>query len=178
MTPGVSVEWFDRESGSTTVERSCRRNVISELRRGAGRPRRPQEDADGADEPRAPGVLRRAEPVQQRRHRTDAFAVGGSRPSTPGHGQLSFEVDIDPVGRLSEVQPWLRRYTASIISMIPSRLPRRTIAAFIHKVPTRYMNLVADMLNLIIQTEAPPGNGPSDTPPWRPFIVLLGFSVL
>ncbi|KAK3380306.1 putative C6 transcription factor [Lasiosphaeria ovina] len=97
---------------------------------------------------------------------TDAFAVGDSRPSTPGHGQLSFEVDIDPVGRLSEVQPWLRRYTASIISMIPSRLPRRTIAAFIHKVPTRYMNLVADMLNLIIQTEAPPGNGPSDTPPW------------
>jgi hypothetical protein len=69
--------------------------------------------------------------------------------NTPGHGQLSFDVDIDPVGRLSGVSPWLRRYTASITSMVPSRLPRRIIMAFIHKIPTRYLNLVEEMVSFI-----------------------------
>ncbi|KAK3938944.1 hypothetical protein QBC46DRAFT_291384 [Diplogelasinospora grovesii] len=84
---------------------------------------------------------------------TETFPADDSMPSTPGHGHLAFEVDIDPVGRLSDISPWLRRYTASITSMIPSRLPRRIIMAFIHKVPTRYLNLVEEMISLI-QMEA------------------------
>jgi len=91
---------------------------------------------------------------------------------SPGHGRgnhtrqsshLAFDVDIDPsTGSLCEVSPWLRKYTANITSMVPSRLPRRIIMSFIHKVPTRYLCLVEDMLSLIrIQTEAAESVPPS-----------------
>ncbi|GAB1319429.1 hypothetical protein MFIFM68171_09639 [Madurella fahalii] len=90
----------------------------------------------------------------------DTFPADDSRPSTPGHGPLTFEVDIDPVGRLAQVSPWLRKYTASITSMIPSPLPRRFIMAFIHKAPAGYLSLVEEMIDLI-QTDAttPSGGG-------------------
>ncbi|KAK3684324.1 putative C6 transcription factor [Podospora appendiculata] len=64
--------------------------------------------------------------------------------------QLPFKVNVDPVGgQLAKVSPWLRRYAASITSMIPSRLPRRVIMAFVHKVPVRYLNMIEHMLSLI-----------------------------
>lgn len=84
---------------------------------------------------------------------SETFPTGDLTPTTP----LSFEVDVDPVGQLSEVSPWLRRYTASITSMVPSPLPRRFIMAFIHKVPTKFLNLVEEMLSLI-QTSTPDSN--------------------
>ncbi|KAE8555558.1 hypothetical protein TMatcc_002817 [Talaromyces marneffei ATCC 18224] len=84
---------------------------------------------------------------------SETFPTDDLMTSTP----LSFEVDVDPVGQLSEVSPWLRRYTASITSMVPSSLPRRFIMAFIHKVPTKYLNLVEEMLSLI-QTNTPDSN--------------------
>ncbi|EED13092.1 C6 transcription factor, putative [Talaromyces stipitatus ATCC 10500] len=90
---------------------------------------------------------------------TETFPTNDSMASTP----LAFEVDVDPVGQLSEVSPWLRRYAASITSMVPSPLPRRFIMAFIHKVPNKYLNLIEDMLNLI-QTDAPVGHGMVWTP--------------
>lgn len=67
------------------------------------------------------------------------------------------DFDIDVVGQASKVSPWMRRYTAKITSMIPSNLPRRFIMAFIHKAPTRYLNLVEDMMGLI-QTGASSDN--------------------
>ncbi|KAK4182260.1 hypothetical protein QBC35DRAFT_510291 [Podospora australis] len=69
-----------------------------------------------------------------------------SMPSTPGT-TLSFEpVDIDPgVGKLSKISPWIRRYTASITSIIPSRLPRRMIVSFIHKIPCSYLDVVMEL---------------------------------
>ncbi|OKL58724.1 hypothetical protein UA08_06310 [Talaromyces atroroseus] len=73
--------------------------------------------------------------------------------STP----LDFDVDVDPVGQLSEVSSWLRRYTASITSTVPSPLPRRFIMAFVHRVPTKYLNLVEEM-HSIIQTDASDGD--------------------
>lgn len=82
---------------------------------------------------------------------SETFPAGDLTPTTP----LSFEVDVDPVGQLSEVSPWLRRYTASITSMVPSPLPRRYIMAFIHKVPTKFLNLVEEMLSLIQPNNAP-----------------------
>ncbi|KAH8702340.1 hypothetical protein BGW36DRAFT_336768 [Talaromyces proteolyticus] len=84
----------------------------------------------------------------------ETFTDNFSAASTPDYGNLAPEVDIDPVGQLSEVSPWLRKYTASITSMIPSKLPRRIIMAFIHKVPTRYLTLVEETISLI-QTESP-----------------------
>lgn len=68
--------------------------------------------------------------------------TSSSMPSTPG--TLVFEVvDIDPgVGKLSKISPWIRRYTASITSMIPSRLPRRMIMSFAHKISCGYLDLV------------------------------------
>lgn len=82
---------------------------------------------------------------------SETFPAGDLTPTLP----LSFEVDVDRVGQLSEVSPWLRRYTASITSMVPSPLPRRFIMAFIHKVPTKYLNLVEEMLSLIQTNNAP-----------------------
>ena len=83
----------------------------------------------------------------------DTFRAGDSTPVS--HANLALDVDIEPMGQLSEVSPWLRRYTASITSMVPSRLPRRTIMAFIHKAPTRYLRLVEEAIS-IVQTEPPP----------------------
>jgi hypothetical protein len=80
---------------------------------------------------------------------SETFPAGDPLPITPGRGHLAFEVDIDPVGRLSEISPWLRKYTASITSMIPSKLPRRFIMAFIHKAPTGFLNLVEEMLSFM-----------------------------
>jgi hypothetical protein len=90
---------------------------------------------------------------------SETFPTDDLTPTTP----LSFEVDVDPVGQLSEVSPWLRRYAASITSMVPSPLPRRFIMAFIHKVPTKFLNLVEEMLGLI-QTHTPD----SDQISWPP----------
>ena len=88
-----------------------------------------------------------------------------SRPSTPGHGHLAFEVSVDPsVGRVSELSPWLRAYAASITSTIPSKVPRRIIVAFIHRAPTTFLNLIDEMANLL-QTTSP--SSPSDIQ-WDP----------
>ena len=88
---------------------------------------------------------------------TETFSsADDARPDTPGHvhshSRLAFEVDmVNTVGhgRLSQIPPWLRRYTASITSMTPSNLPRRTVMSFIHKVPTGYLNLLEDMISLL-----------------------------
>jgi hypothetical protein len=77
----------------------------------------------------------------------DTFRSGDATPVS--HANLALDVDIEPIGQLSEVSPWLRKYTANITSMVPSRLPRRTIMAFIHKVPTRYLNLVEEMVSMV-----------------------------
>ena len=81
---------------------------------------------------------------------TETFRVDDSRPSTPGHANFAFELEIDPsVGRLAEVSPWLRRYAASISSSIPSRLPRRIIMAFIHKAPARFLSMIEEAMALV-----------------------------
>jgi hypothetical protein len=68
--------------------------------------------------------------------------------------------------RLSQLplSPWLRRYTASITSMIPSRLPRRTIMAFVHKAPTAYLTLIED----ILQTQLMPSHSHTQPQPQTP----------
>lgn len=91
---------------------------------------------------------------------SETFPTGDLTPTTP----LSFEVDVNPVGRLSEISPWLRRYTASITSMVPSPLPRRFVMAFIHKVPTKFLTLVEEILSLI-QTNTPDSDQMSWTTP-------------
>lgn len=70
-------------------------------------------------------------------------------PRTPESSTALDQVDVDPVGKLKDVSPWMRRYIASITYVVPSRIPRRIIAAFIHKVPAVYLGLVEDMFDLI-----------------------------
>ncbi|KAJ5603894.1 hypothetical protein N7537_006850 [Penicillium hordei] len=77
--------------------------------------------------------------------------------NVPAHSSLASEVDISPVGQVSKVSPWMRRYTARITSIIPSNLPRRFIVAFVHKAPTKYLNLVEDMMDLM-KSGAPRGH--------------------
>ncbi|CAI7643974.1 unnamed protein product [Penicillium glandicola] len=82
--------------------------------------------------------------------------------NTPRHSHLA-SVDINPVGKVSKVSPCMRRYTAKITSMIPSSLPRRFIMAFVHKAPTKYLDLVEDMMGLM-QSGASGGHGISVCP--------------
>ncbi|KAK0648318.1 hypothetical protein B0T16DRAFT_455800 [Cercophora newfieldiana] len=88
---------------------------------------------------------------------TDTFSID-ARPITPGHSHshshsqthLAFEVAPDiTAGRLSELSPWLRKYAASITSAIPSKVPRRVIHSFIHKVPTAYLTLIEEIAELL-----------------------------
>ena len=67
--------------------------------------------------------------------------------SSPPRTSPQFGVNLDrchPHPRLSTIAPWLRRYTASITSAVPSRLPRRTIVRFIHRVDGGYHKLVEE----------------------------------
>ncbi|KAM7209724.1 hypothetical protein V8F20_000127 [Naviculisporaceae sp. PSN 640] len=85
---------------------------------------------------------------------------------TTAPSQLTFQVDIDPAGagRLSEVSPWMRRYAANITALTPTKLPRRMIPAFIHKVPTSYLNLVTEMISFIHSREQPSTQNTTTTP--------------
>jgi hypothetical protein len=47
--------------------------------------------------------------------------------STPGHSHGDFESEFHSESQFAMVSPWMRRYTASISSMAPSKLPRRFI---------------------------------------------------
>lgn len=60
------------------------------------------------------------------------------------------EPDGDSEEQPSNISPWMQRYTANITSMAPSKLPRRFIVAFIHKAPTRYLELVEHMMDFIL----------------------------
>ncbi|KAH6635886.1 hypothetical protein F5144DRAFT_487021 [Chaetomium tenue] len=82
----------------------------------------------------------------------------------PHHFQHAFPLDLQHVDdaaaeRLAEISPWLRKYTASITSTIPSHLPRRTIMSFVHKVPTAYLGLIEEMIGLMQMQEVGVGMG-------------------
>jgi hypothetical protein len=102
-----------------------------------------------------------------------------SQPSTPypaaaGHTVNQAGADTalgsgEVAARLSQlpISPWLRRYAASITSMIPSRLPRRTIMAFVHKAPTAYLTLIEDILQAELMqshTQSQPQNSSHPNP--------------
>ncbi|KAJ5835678.1 hypothetical protein N7447_001704 [Penicillium robsamsonii] len=89
---------------------------------------------------------------------SETFRDNNLMSNTPGHSHLASELDVNPVGQVSKVSPWMQRYTARITSIIPSRLPRRLIMAFVHKAPTKYLNLVEDMMSLM-QRGAPGAYG-------------------
>jgi hypothetical protein len=90
-------------------------------------------------------------------------------PSFPKEDVAVLERDDPVVGQqLAEISPWLRRYTASISSMVPSRLPRRLIMSFVHKVPSAYLDLIENMIG-VIDDAGPPspsttGGGPRRMP--------------
>ncbi|KAK0755166.1 hypothetical protein B0T18DRAFT_357034 [Schizothecium vesticola] len=67
-------------------------------------------------------------------NKTNGFT---SRQSTP-----SLDMPDGLVEQLSSVSPWLQSYVSRITSTVPTRLPRRYIAAFIHKAPLRFLDIV------------------------------------
>jgi hypothetical protein len=70
--------------------------------------------------------------------RTDGKASGiASGQSTP-----ILDMPEGLVEQLSNVSPWLQSYVSRITSTVPSTLPRRYIAAFIHKAPLRFLDIV------------------------------------
>jgi len=84
---------------------------------------------------------------------TETFPTKDSKSSASDYNHRHFEDDINPAGHTEKISPWMRRYTASITSMVPSRLPRRFIMAFIHKAPTRYLELIEEMMGFILSEE-------------------------
>ncbi|KAJ5513445.1 hypothetical protein N7463_002997 [Penicillium fimorum] len=80
---------------------------------------------------------------------SETFLDNSFMSKTPGHSHLASELDVNPVCQVSKISPWMRRYSARITSIIPSRLPRRFIMAFVHKAPTKYLSLVEDMMSLM-----------------------------
>ncbi|KAH6607036.1 hypothetical protein Trco_003349 [Trichoderma cornu-damae] len=51
------------------------------------------------------------------------------------------------LGRLDRASPWLRHYLARVTSAKPSKLWRRTIMAFVNRVPLEYLQLVQSALD-------------------------------
>ncbi|KAK1830942.1 hypothetical protein QBC39DRAFT_353013 [Podospora conica] len=58
----------------------------------------------------------------------------------------SLDIHDTTVQQVSTVSPWLQRYISSITSTVPSRLARRYIAAFVHKAPLRFLDMVEEVL--------------------------------
>lgn len=77
---------------------------------------------------------------------------GGLSPETQGSQIDDPRGTLHPpsLGRLSNVAPWLRRYTARVtMNSTDSRPLRRTINAFINRVPTTYLHMVQATLEHI-----------------------------
>jgi hypothetical protein len=78
---------------------------------------------------------------------------GGLSPETPGSQTEDQRGPVFPpsLGRLSNVAPWLRRYTAHVTMNrgTDSRPLRRTVNAFINRVPTTYLHMVQATLEHI-----------------------------
>ncbi|KAF2193647.1 hypothetical protein K469DRAFT_734889 [Zopfia rhizophila CBS 207.26] len=74
--------------------------------------------------------------------------------------RFAFGLDFPPLGRLSKLSPWLRSYLARVTSVTPSRPLRRTIMAFINRVPTEYLNLILKTLDLISMRTGRDGREP------------------
>jgi hypothetical protein len=81
---------------------------------------------------------------------TETFPSKNIEASTPNPFDCYFEDELTPVDQIPKISAWMRRYTASITSTVPSKLPRRFIMAFIHKAPTRYLELVEDIMGFIL----------------------------
>ncbi|KAG8166452.1 hypothetical protein KVR01_002141 [Diaporthe batatas] len=77
---------------------------------------------------------------------------GGLSPETPGSQTDDPRGPLHPpsLGRLSNVAPWLRRYTARVtMNSTDSRPLRRTVNAFINRVSTKYLHMVQATLEHI-----------------------------
>ncbi|KAK7214543.1 hypothetical protein V2G26_002546 [Clonostachys chloroleuca] len=54
-----------------------------------------------------------------------------------------------PLGRLRHVSPWLRTYSARVTSSTPTKSLRRTITAFLNRIPIEYLHFVQSILDLM-----------------------------
>ncbi|PKS07193.1 hypothetical protein jhhlp_005793 [Lomentospora prolificans] len=71
-----------------------------------------------------------------------------------------------PLGRLVEVSPWLRRYLSKVTMVEPTAPLRRTVTAFLNRVPVEYLTLVQMTLDLIpVHHEADQGGSWDDADP-------------
>lgn len=73
---------------------------------------------------------------------------------SPQH-DLHMEVNDISHPRLSTIAPWLRRYAAGITSAVPSRLPRRVVVRFAHRVEAGYLKLVEEGMVRLLSSYSP-----------------------
>jgi hypothetical protein len=73
--------------------------------------------------------------------------ISPSSSSSSSWNNRAFRGEYPSHGWLPEVQPWLRNYLARVTSLTKSRPPRRTIMAFLSRVPPEYLDLVQPTLD-------------------------------
>lgn len=86
---------------------------------------------------------------------------GDSTPASATVNQLLGLSDTPPLGRLEKVSPWLRKYLGRVTSATNPGPLRRTITAFLNRVPAEYLNMIQSMLN-----EIPVQVGEEGQVPW------------
>lgn len=70
-----------------------------------------------------------------------------SRASPEPLQPASATAKLPHLGKLDRASPWLRRYLARVTSATPSKVWRRTITAFLNRVPVEYLQLVQSALD-------------------------------
>jgi hypothetical protein len=93
----------------------------------------------------------------------DASRQGGTiTDPLPSWNKFGFGQEQPPQEWLVGVQPWIRSYLARVTSLTPSRPPRRTVVAFLSRVPPEFLDLVQTTLDsLPVRNDGGGDDGPS-----------------
>uniref|UniRef100_A0A8H7K492 Zn(2)-C6 fungal-type domain-containing protein n=1 Tax=Bionectria ochroleuca TaxID=29856 RepID=A0A8H7K492_BIOOC len=75
--------------------------------------------------------------------------IDGSSPDPQFLGGMAGAQVPPPLGRLRHVSPWLRSYSARVTSSTPTKSLRRTITAFLNRIPIEYLHFVQSILDLM-----------------------------
>ncbi|KAL1872401.1 hypothetical protein Daus18300_004371 [Diaporthe australafricana] len=89
-------------------------------------------------------------------------------PESPATEEIKEPISPQSLGRLSNVAPWLRSYTARVTSKscTASRPLRRTVNSFLNRVPTAYLHMVqATLEHIPLQAASRSTTGPQGTTP-------------
>ncbi|KAK0736096.1 hypothetical protein B0T21DRAFT_450927 [Apiosordaria backusii] len=143
------------EDGPTKHTRELFLPILAATSRGALTSLRTKAEARRTEMPAHPEIafsfvaLGTLEDIADEVFKTNSHAIdlklslerAHSSPTTP-----------PPQSRLSCVSPWLRNYLARVTMATPTRPFRRTITAFVNRVPAEYLTLVQSSVELLSES--------------------------